>query len=245
IEIVPQLIDGPIDPLTAQSQRLELSTSKIADDELAQISWQVESFRLTDVENPAALLHPKVQDDNEVDDPRSLGLLTIVLPPGKRDPSEFLQDWIDVARRAGVVVLAIASSSEGRWKPAEIDSIGKLAAAATRSSNVDSAAVVVAGPSVVSGESEPGPADSVAIAASLASNGIFSGLAIHPSSRPPAVRLSSESDLMMLRVLVRLGNNDMLPSWSGTLRQLGFPIQTQSSVTKRELLDWTMSLLVL
>lgn len=224
------------------------------DGEIADETWQTTEVRLPDIANEALLWHPVRQwppgRDREnspaTDAVPPVALAVGLLAPDQRDLDEQMKLWSGLAKRYRVAILLIASEDEQRWQLAEIDAISKLTLPAIKQSGADENAVAVLSAGVLSADEAnmASAAGAMALAVSLSTDNVFHGLAIPAKTQPPAIRLRRDAPMRLLRVLMTTGSEGELPSWSATLGRLGCPVQTATSVDRKELLQWCRSLLI-
>ena len=200
--------------------------------------WSVDDFKLPDSANAAALLAPKLADNPENENqPSDLGLLILLMEPGKSNPKEALQSWKDEAAGAGVVICAIAAEDPARWQPKELQVVANFAAAAMKKASIASSAVAVGTTRALS-DGKATAADSMAVAVAISQSEIFFGVAISASSRPPAVRLRENEPSTSLQILMPIKSNDDLPSWGTAIRSAGYPVVLGGEVSEQSLLRW-------
>ncbi|MEO1528727.1 MAG: PDZ domain-containing protein [Planctomycetota bacterium] len=197
--------------------------------------WTVEELRLPDASNSAAILAPA---SDEAQSDSGLGMLVLVLSPDARDPKKELDKYRDVALRSGVVVVAVASEDEKRWKPAEVDVVSRTAKTALQRVTVDPSGVALASVGAVDGV-DASAADSMVIAIALSDRKVFSGIAVSGDARPPAVRLRQNEPDAALQILVPIESLDDGPTWLAPLAGAGYPIILGGKNTAEDLLRWT------
>lgn len=216
--------------------------------EIADEAWQTTEVRLPDIVNEALLWHPvRVRENSPATDAvPPVALAVGLLAPDQRDLAEQMKLWSGLAKRYRVAILLIASEDEQRWQLAEIDAISKLTLPAIKQSGADENAVALLSAGVLSADDAnmASAAAAMALAVSLSTDNVFHGLAIPAKTQPPAIRLRRDAPMRLLRVLMTTGPEGELPSWSATLGRLGCPVQTATSVDRKELLQWCRSLLI-
>ena len=197
-----------------------------------QGQWEINELKLPDVENVAAILAPKSSDNLS-----RLGLLVLLLNPGQGSPQESLDGWKETAQKTGVVVCAIAPQDNRRWQPKELEVVARFATAAQQRSPIDDTAVAVASSgALTSGKSEAG--DSMALAVAVSQSKSFSGVAIGPGTRPPAIRMRANDASSSLQLLMPIKLDEAAPAWTASLVQAGYPIVRAEEVNRRILLTW-------
>lgn len=230
-------------------------------------SWESTEVRLPDVVNQAMLWHPAANMVETTDDdqgksngelnqstlPTSLAI--VLLPPSQRDVAEALTAWKQKSKSLNVAVCLIASRNEQRWQLSEIDAISKLTNAALKQSGADPNAVAVVSEGVLSSkptdekpkstDGKTNPADAMALAVSLSTDNVFSGVAIPSITQPPGIRLRRDAPMRLLRVLIRVDQDPEMPPWTETLARIGCPVQTIREIDREALLSWCRSLLFL
>ncbi|TWT79003.1 Periplasmic serine endoprotease DegP precursor [Planctomycetes bacterium CA13] len=220
---------------------VDVTPASVADSEIAELptefankdaAWTIEELRLPDAANAAGVLVPSDEDDRS-----RLGLLVLVLNPGKGAPKDVLVKWKEAAGRAGVVVCAVAPESNERWQPKEIDTVARFVASIEKTQPIASSAVAIAASGALTG-SKAGAADSMALAVAMSASRTFSGVAISAETRPPAVRLRENDAESSLQLLLPIGRNDDLPTWVPTLTKSGYPVQRGGEVEHGKLLRW-------
>jgi hypothetical protein len=85
----------------------------------------------------------------------------------------------------------------------------------------------------------------MALAASLSTENVFSGVAISNETEPPAIRIRKDGPPRLLRVLIPSPPDSELPFWAATLRRIGCPLQTSITLNRDLCLQWTRSLLAM
>ncbi len=220
-EVMPTSIAGKIVRAVPQSWQ-----GAVPDD------WSVETFKLPEMSNAAAVISPK-----KVDDLRQLGLLVLLLNPGEGAPEEVLKKWNQAAPEAGVVVCAIAPENNGRWQPKELDVVSRFAAAVLKKAPIEESAVAVAAAGALAG-GKAEAADSMALAVAVSQSNRFFGVAISPETRPPAIRVGENEASASLQVLLPITSSDDLPTWAVPLEQSGYPIVLGGDVDRSTLLSW-------
>ena len=194
--------------------------------------WSVSELKLPDAANLAAFVAPQDNDNYS-----QLGLLMLILNPGQGSPIEVLKSWPDFARRAGVVVCAVAPENNSRWQQKEIELISRFAAAVTKKAPIDGSAVAVAAAGALSG-GKAEAADAMALAVSFAHSRTFFGVAVSAETRPPAMRVKENDAAASLQVLLPIDNENDFPTWGAGLQKAGYPIVLGGQVEGQTLLRW-------
>ncbi len=192
-------------------------------------SWNVETLKLPDAPNEAAIVAPSA--DTELS---RLGLLVLLTSPGGEAPEKELANWAAAATKAGVVVCAVAPQDSERWKPEEIEVISRLAALTIKQHAIDPAAVAVATEGSLAGK-DAGASDAMAIAVAITEKRTFAGVAVSSKTRPPAVRLTENDPESPLQFLM---SGDELPSWAAPLKKAGYPLIADDQIDQERLLSW-------
>jgi S1-C subfamily serine protease len=238
VSVDPLTLDGPLDRIQA------LQSVDNSDD-----AWNSETLQLPDITNAAAIWFP---EQDSAADPASdetpttpLALAIVLAPPKDRDPALLLDPWKDLARQHHVAVCVICSDADDQWRPNEIDAITKLTAASLKQSGASPSAVSLIGGGAFTMNEKANPADSMALAASLSTENVFSGVAISNETEPPAIRIRKDGPPRLLRVLIPSPPDSELPFWAATLRRIGCPLQTSITLNRDLCLQWTRSLLAM
>lgn len=223
----------------------------------SQQSWESTELRLPDVVNEAILWHPsgelggdtiEGEEDGEADSSLPTSLAIVLLPPSQREPAESLNAWKQKSKALNVAVCLVSSQDEQRWQLSEIEAISKLTASALKQSGADPRGVAVVSEGVLSTigtDEKSNPADAMALAVSLSTDNVYSGVAIPGSTQPPGIRLRRDAPMRLLRVLMRMEGDAEMPPWTESLTRIGCPTQTTDSVDRGMLLSWCRSLLFL
>lgn len=197
-------------------------------------AWKIQEIKLPDSGNSAAYVAPESADEISVD---QLGMLMLLLSPGQGSPEEVLESWLNPATQAGVVVCAIAPENSERWRPKEIEMIGKFAAALLKKAPIDKAAVAVAASGALAG-GDAEAADSMVMAVAISQSSTFFGAAISPKTRPPAVRVRENEPSASLQLLMPVESDDDLPAWTATIKKAGYPVVLGGKTDRITLLRW-------
>ncbi|MEL6106130.1 MAG: PDZ domain-containing protein [Planctomycetota bacterium] len=198
-----------------------------------ETAWKIQELRLPDASNAAALVAPPA-DDAGVD---ALAMLVLVLPPEDRDPKKTLELYREVAARCGVVVVAVASEDEKRWKPAEVDVVARTAKTAQQRVAVQPSAVALASAGAIAGV-DASAADAMVIAIALSDRKVFAGISVSGEARPPAVRLRQNEPDAAMQILVPIDSLDDGPTWLAPLAGAGFPIILGGNSSSEDLFRW-------
>lgn len=195
--------------------------------------WTPQEIKLPDAGNQAAYLAPEA--DSELD---QLGMLVLLLNPGQASPMDVIKGWSDAAKQAGVAVCVIAPENSERWRPNEIEVVGKFAAAMLKKAPINETAVAVAASGALAGR-DAEAADSMVLAVAISQSNIFFGAAVSPKTRPPAVRMRENEPAASLQLLMPVESPDDLPTWSAAIKRAGYPIVLGGKTDEITLLHWT------
>ena len=206
------------------------------DDEEQPTKWEVSALKLPDAANEAAYVAPAT-GKGDVIPAKNLGLMVLLLEPGKEKPTDAVKTWTKVAAAQGVVVCAIASEDSARWQPKELDTIASFAAAMVKKAPINSTAVAVASMGAIA-DTKATAADSMALAVSISQSERFFGVAVSEGSRPPAVRLRQNEPSTSLQIFMPTESMDDLPTWSAALEQAGYPIVLGGKASDADVLRW-------
>lgn len=197
-------------------------------------AWAAEKIQIPDSANDAAFVGPPADDDQG----GQLGLLVLLLTPGQDSPEEILKTWPELARKAGVVVCAIAPEDAKRWQPKEMEIVAKYAAAVLKKAPIDPSAVAVATAGALDG-GKAGAADSMALGVAISQSSTFFGVAISAEAQPPAMRLRENDPAASLQLLIPVKTLDEIPTWAAAVEKAGYPIVRGGKVDGVKLLQWT------
>lgn len=205
--------------------------------------WEVQELRLPDASNLAAFTMPSEDQLAALDEqPTSLALLVVLLPPDEREPEKALESWQALAAKQGVVVCAISCESEKGWESKEIDVVARLVSLMLQRVTVGSIGLSTYG--VTNGD-KTSSADTLAIAMGLSDRSQFNGIAVSAKTKPPAVRLRENQPESALRLLLPIESADDAPTWSAPLKQAGYPIETAGGLNRTSLLNWVRLLQII
>lgn len=196
-------------------------------------AWKIQELRLPDASNAAAIVAPAENQEAT----EGLAMLVLVLQPEDRDPKKALELYRDVASRCGVVLVAVASEDEKRWKPAEVDVVARTAKTAQQRVSVEPSAVALASAGAIAGV-DASAADSMVIAIALSDRKIFTGISVSGEARPPAVRLRQNEPDTAMQILVPIDSLDDGPTWLAPLAGAGFPIILGGNNSSEDLFRW-------
>ncbi len=221
IEVMPQAI--------ASGLSSELPKSMLEKDAKA---WSVETIKLPEAPNAAAVVAPELDSQR-----KRLGLMMLLLNPGDGAPETALKDWPNLASQFGVVVCAVAPQDNERWRPAEIEVVTTLAAQLIKQYAIEPAAVAVATEGAMTGK-DSGAADSMAVAVAISEKRTFSGAAVNLKTRPPAVRVTENDPAMPLQFVLSVKEPSEMPTWAAPLQKAGYPIISAETLDQEQLLIW-------
>lgn len=194
--------------------------------------WSSQEIKLPEAGNAAAYVAPGPDTTED-----QLGLLVLLLNPGQGSPEKVLESWPDLARKAGVVVCAIAPEDSRRWQPKEMEVVANFAAAVMKKAPIDPSAVAIAASGALAGGSAEA-ADAMALAVAISQSRSFFGVAVSPKTRPPALRLRENEPSASLQLLLPIETTDTLPSWGAGFERGGYPIVRGSKLDGITLLRW-------
>ncbi|MDA8745872.1 PDZ domain-containing protein [Rubripirellula amarantea] len=197
--------------------------------------WETSEIKLPDSANVAAYVAPPVADGEALT--KDLGLMVLLLEPGKEKPIDAVKSWQPSAKALGVVVCAIASEDASRWQPKELEVVANFASAMLKKAPIDSNAVAVTSMGAVTG-TKASAADSMALAVAFSQSERFFGVAVAAESRPPAVRLRQNEPSTSLQIFMPTSTKDELPTWSAAVEQAGYPIILGGNAKDKDVLRW-------
>ena len=198
----------------------------------SEIEWKTEDLKLPDVGNKIAVHAPPADSDTE-----QLGMLVVLLNPGQDDPKKALSGWTDAAKKAGVVLCAIAPEADERWKPKEMETIGRIASAVVKKFPIEPTAVAIGTEGALKdGKAEA--SDAMALGVAISESKTFFGVAISNEARPPAIRLKENDPSAPLQLLVPIAGQEDYPKWATALEKAGYPIVMGGELNQTDLLSW-------
>ncbi len=240
----------PDKPLTIELRRdnrvitESISTAAVADRPVTQLpesmryklasddeKWQLAEFELPDIDNDVLLVAPEIEPGAGSS---MLGLLLVLVDPGREGLRPFAQSWVSDARAMGILVAFVSPSRDDRWQPSEIDVPSRVAAALAKQYPLDPLT------KVLSGQGD-GIGATMAMAVALARPEAFDGLVVRPGIRPPAVRLRENDPNSPLQIFLPMADGEETPNWLAKLDQSGFAI-LKGSESRDDLFRWIRSL---
>ncbi len=195
--------------------------------------WVTSEIKLPESPNGAYYVAPDRSDPPRPD----LGLMVLLLGPGKGTPQSTAETWRKAAQTCGVAVCVIAPEDATKWQPKELEVIANFAAAVSKKASIDPSAVAVVSAGGVNGVPATA-ADSMALAAAISQSKAFFGVAVAVDAKPPAIRLRENEPSASLQLIIPVGSSNELPDWSKSIEAAGYPIVTGGKLDQHGLLDW-------
>ena len=207
-------------------QSLEFAADK-------DMKWVVTDLALPDLSNKSALVAPEKLDNQPMGD-RTLGLLIVLADPGETDLKKAANGWLDQAKKLGVVICITAPAKDDRWQPDEIEAGSRMVSSLAKRYPINPLMCAITG-------AGKGAGGSMAMAMAISRSGSFSGLAVYPEVKPPAIRLRENDPSAPLQLLIRGASSSDEPSWAAVLEKTGYAVM-RGDDKNATLLNWVRSL---
>jgi S1-C subfamily serine protease len=199
----------------------------------AETKWTVTELTLPDLSNRAMLVATDKVGEQPADAAK-LGLLIVLADPGEADLKKVANGWLDQAKKYGVIVCVMAPAKDDRWQPDELDAGSRIVSSLAKRYAIDPVMCAITG-------AGKGAGGSMAMAMAISRSGTFSGLAVHPEVKPPAIRLRENDPSAPLQLLLRGDSTTDEPSWSAVLEKTGYAV-LRGDENAATLLNWVRSL---
>jgi S1-C subfamily serine protease len=198
----------------------------------AETKWTVTDLTLPDLSNQSVLV--ATENVGEQVDAPTLGLLIVLADPGESDLKKVANGWLDQAKKSGVMVCVMAPAKDDRWQPDELDAGSRIVSSLAKRYPINPLMCAITG-------AGKGAGGSMAMAMAISRSGTFSGLAVHPEVKPPAIRLRENDPSAPLQLLLRGETAPDEPSWAAVLEKTGYSV-LRGDENAATLLNWVRSL---
>lgn len=196
--------------------------------------WKATNLKLPEAATEAALIGPA---EDAADPAIPYGLAVLLAKPGETDAMKLAEVWTAAAARSGTIVVILVSENQSRWQLKELEMVRGMMAAAKKRFRIAPTAVAIAPHRFVS-DAGASAADTMALAAGVSMPESFSAVAIAPETTPPAIRLRENEASKPQQILLRIDDDEELPTFASILIKTGYPIVRGGKLDREEFLSW-------